>query len=173
MSKNKIRDTKFWEYFQPLIDALIDLGGSGRPSEVKELIAIKLNISEEEQSEQISSGQSRYGNKVDWARLYLAKVGYIDSSARGVWTITENGRYTKLTNEDAVQIVQKIRKQTTEERKKHSETTDITGEGKKGDTSEIPDDDNSHRTILLHKLLDLPADGFERLCQRLLREIWF
>jgi restriction system protein len=43
---NKIKGPQFIQFFQPVIDALIELGGSGRPSEVKELIAEKLNITE-------------------------------------------------------------------------------------------------------------------------------
>ena len=151
----------------------MELGGSGQPSEVKELIAAKLNITEEEQSEQISSGQSRYSNKVDWARFYLVKVGFIDSSTRGVWILTEKGRTAQLSNDDAFQLVQNIRKQTAEERKKHPEKSHHKNGDKIDDTIEIPDEDNNHRTILLHKLMDLPADGFERLCQRLLRESGF
>src|SRR5688572_23114691 len=97
MSENSnIKGPQFIQYFQPVIDALIELGGSGQPSEVKEVIADKLNISEDEQGEQIASGASRFSNKVDWARFYLAKAGYIDASTRGVWSLTENGQNVRL-----------------------------------------------------------------------------
>jgi restriction system protein len=173
MVKKNVRNTQFWQFFQPLIDTLMELGGSGQRSEVKDLIAAKLNITEEEQSEQISSGQSRYSNKIDWARLYLAKVGLIDSSTRGVWTLTEKGRTAKLSNDEAFQLVQLIRKQAAEERKHLLEISQSGNSENIDDTIEIPDEDNNHRTILLHKLMELPADGFERLCQRLLRESGF
>lgn len=173
MVKNIVRDTQFWQFFQPVIDALKELGGSGQPSEVKELIAEKLNITEEEQSEQISSGQSRFSNKVDWARFYLAKVDYIDSSIRGVWSLTEKGRNAQLSNDEAFQLVQDIRKQVSGERKKHVEKLPTSPEKKNGIAVELPDEDDNHRIILLGKLMSLPADGFERLCQRLLRESGF
>lgn len=35
---------KFVQYFSPVIQALKDLGGSGRPSEVRDVIATQLNI---------------------------------------------------------------------------------------------------------------------------------
>jgi len=63
---------KFVSYFQPVIDALIEIGGSGRPSEVKDLISESLNISDEELGAQINSGASRFSKNVDWARFYLA-----------------------------------------------------------------------------------------------------
>jgi len=83
-----IRGPQFVQFFQPVVDALMELGGSGQPSEVKEIIADKLNIPDEEQSEQIASGASRFSKNVDWARFYLAKAGNIDASKRGVWSLT-------------------------------------------------------------------------------------
>ena len=50
MTKNRIHETSFWHFFQPVIDALNDLGGSGQPTEVKDLIAEKMKLSEEEQN---------------------------------------------------------------------------------------------------------------------------
>src|SRR5438094_3050455 len=83
----------FVKYIGPVVDALRELGGSGRPDEVRAVIARDLHISDAEQSEPLPSGvQTRFENRVHWARFYLAKRGYIDSSQRGVWTLTEKGR---------------------------------------------------------------------------------
>lgn len=50
-------------------------------------------MSDAEQSETLASGvQTRFENQVHWARFYLAKAGYIDSSQRGVWSLTEKGQ---------------------------------------------------------------------------------
>lgn len=173
MVKNNIRDTQFWQFFQPVIDALKELGGSGQPSEVKEIIAEKLKISEDEQSEQISSGASRFSNKVDWARFYLVKSDFIDASTRGVWSLTEKGQNAHLTNDEAYQLVQNIRHLFSGERKKQKGKS-LTPLVSKNDISEEPhDEEYNHRTTLMEKLMSLPADGFERLCQRLLRESGF
>jgi len=172
MAKNNIRGPQFVQYFQPVIDALIELGGSGQPSEVKELIAEKLNITEDEQGEQISSGESRFSSKVSWARFYLVKADLIDSSTRGVWSLTEKGRNAKLSNEEALHLFQNIHQQFATNGKKRKEKPNVTPDNK-NTSDELPDDDNDHRTILLEKLMSLPADGFERLCQRLLRESGF
>lgn len=167
------RGPQFVQYFQPVIDALMELGGSGRPSEVKELIIEKLNISEDELDETISSGISRFSNKVDWARFYLAKADFIDASTRGVWSLTEKGRNAQLSNTEAFQIFQKIHEQFSIEKKRQKENVTVSSQKNKIISNEIPDEDNDHRIILIKRLIDLPASGFERLCQRLLRESGF
>ena len=82
---------KFVSYFWPVIEALKKLGGSACPAEVREEIAAKLGISDAAQAETLQSGFPRFDNQVAWARFYLVKAGIIDSSSRGVWTLTEKG----------------------------------------------------------------------------------
>ncbi|WKZ49990.1 MAG: restriction endonuclease [Anaerolineales bacterium] len=166
MSTNAQKGPQFVRYFQPVIDALISLGGSGRPEEVGEKIVEQLGLSGDVLSEQTSSGQSRFSNKVNWARFYLVRAGLIDSSVRGVWNLTEKGRTASMTNEQAVELFQQIHKQ-------------FVGERKKSKTDKSVEEDDAipetldHRESLLKLLLGLSADGFERLCQRLLRESGF
>lgn len=74
---------QFIKYFPHVISALKDLGNSGTPPEVRELIAEKLQLSEDELNEQMHSGASRFDNHIAWAKFYLAKAGYIDASKRG------------------------------------------------------------------------------------------
>ncbi|HEV8366921.1 MAG TPA: winged helix-turn-helix domain-containing protein [Pyrinomonadaceae bacterium] len=93
MSKEFSGAPQFVKYFAPLLDALQQLGGSGRVDEVRSVIAQRLNLSEEEQSEQLpSKTQARFDNQVHWARFYLTKVGLLGSSQRGVWTLTKKGQ---------------------------------------------------------------------------------
>ena len=129
---NGISGPQFVQYFQPVIDALNQLGGSGRPSEVKEIIAEALIISDEEQNEQISSGASKFGKNVDWARYYLAEAGFIDRSVRGVWSLTESGRHVSLNQDQALSLFQEIHKKYAENRKKSTKIrTKNEGENKK------------------------------------------
>lgn len=171
MSGNQIRGPKFIQFFQPVIDALIELGGSGQPSEVKEVIADKLNIPENEQSDQIASGMSRFSKNVDWARFYLAKAGYIDASTRGVWSLTETGRGIKLSSTDTFKLFQDIHQIFSVEKRKQKDKTSKIEVVEILD--EIPDEEDGHREILIKTLLGLSPEGFERLCQRLLRESGF
>lgn len=115
------------------------------------------------------SGSSRFDNQVSWARYYLVRSGYIDASRRGVWALTDNGRTTEaLTETEITDLVQAV----------------IAEWGGRADTEEEPAPEASperppdevatdHRTQLLTILQSLPATGFERLCQRLLREAGF
>jgi restriction system protein len=78
-----------------------------------------------------------------------------------------------LSNDQAFQLVQNIRQLYSDERKKQKEKPSTPSVSKNDIPDELHDEDNNHRTIVLKKLMSLPADGFERLCQRLLRESGF
>src|SRR5712675_1829298 len=97
----KKEGAKFLRYFGPLLDALRALGGSGTPDEVVERIAQDLKIPDDVQNELLPSGEPRFRNQVAWARLYLVREGLIDSSKRGIWSLTERGRATKLAADGA------------------------------------------------------------------------
>jgi restriction system protein len=167
--KHKQNGPQFLRFFQPVIEALQDLGGSGRPSEVIDWIATKMNVSEEEQNEQLESGQSRFANEIHWARFYLAKTGYIDSSKRGVWSLTEKALSAKLSQHDVRTIFQEVQDAAKREEKRKPTPADeetISSES-------LVEKQADYRSELMGILQDLPADGFERLCQRLLRESGF
>ncbi len=152
----------------PIIDALRDLGGSGRPDEVRELVARTLRISDEEQSKQLPSGvQTRFENQVHWARFYLAKAGYIDSSQRGVWTLTEKARALgTVTIDQARQIAKEVSAQM-----KLSPAHDVVPVPDTEQSNALPP--GNYREEVAAKLQSLSSDGFERFCQRLLRESGF
>lgn len=173
MARKETQGPQFVRYFVPVIEALKVLGGSGRPSEVRDKIAEMLRLSEEQQSGTLESGQSRFDNQVAWARFYLVKSGYLDSSTRGVWRLTDKGRNVTLNQRQALQILKEVRQQ-------FVSVDSSTPESAATSPSEIPEggevltpDDDNHRVKLLNILRNLPPDGFERLCQRLLRESGF
>jgi restriction system protein len=159
----------FVSYMGPTLEALKDLGGSGRPAEVMDWIANALDVTDEHQFEMLSSGQTRFANQVHWARFYLSKAGYIDSSQRGVWSLTRKGLSTTMNHDMALTVFDEVRAAIKKEQELQTEVEE--------DDSEIeglePPDPRNYRTSLMETLLDLPAGGFERLCQRLLRESGF
>src|SRR5258706_9858059 len=112
MAKKTAQGPKFVGYFWPLIEVLEKLGGSARPSEVREELVRTLNISEEAQEDTLPSGFPRVDNQVAWARFYLSKAGIIDSSARGVWTLTEKGQALgSMTQPEALELFRAVHKQ--------------------------------------------------------------
>lgn len=165
--KTKKVTSQFARYLGPVIAAIRDLGGSGRPDEVRAVIARQLQMSEVEQSEPLPSGvQTRFENQVHWARFYLAKAGYIDSSQRGVWTLTEKGRQLgEVTDDDVQVIVKDVNAQT-------RGAADEEADAAPSPSGAVPAAGN-YREELAQTLQALPAAGFERFCQRLLRESGF
>lgn len=157
---------QFLKYFIPIVEALKDLGGSGTASEIIDLAIDKLGISEKEQQATIKNGESKIRNQAQWARLYLAKSGYISASQRGIWTLTKKGLDEPLTEDKAMEIIREQRR--------------IYRLSKKGSIKTAkPQEDSENQPNLFHEedllsvLLQLPPDGFERVCQRLLREAGF
>jgi len=164
---------KFVSYFWPLVEALKKLGGSARPAEVREEIAAKLGISDTAQEETLQSGFPRFDNQVAWARFYLVKAGIIDSSSRGVWRLTEKGRaLTHLAHQEALEMFKNVHAEFHVDR-----GVEETPEAEEAETAPPQDAASpaaiNYRQQLLEILRSLPPSGFERFCQRLLRESGF
>ena len=118
-----------FQYIIPIVEVLKELGGSGRAGEVTDLVVEKLDISESEINETISSGQSRIKNQIQWARFILVKTGYLKSSIRGVWSLTEKGFKAELTKEYLLYLYGQ-RKQIEKEYRKQRKEGNGSGESK-------------------------------------------
>lgn len=162
--------TKFLRYFGPLLDALRKLGGSGRPDEVVDQIATDMRLSDDEQNDIVPSGGSRLKTNVAWARFYLVREGLLDSSKRGIWSLTEKGRTAHLTVEQAGEIFARWVKVFDQQRKSKNNQSEPIAEQVAEATGAAP---NDYRVEALQVLLSLPPAGFERLAQRILREAGF
>lgn len=160
----KAKGPQFIRFLKPIIEVLREADGSGTSSEVTDKVIERLDISDREQSIILKSGQSRVYNQVHWARMYLVHGGIIDSSKRGVWTLTEEGSKIDLETFDPLVFFKSVQKQ---------HATRKGGEESTGDLDQRSGGDGDHKTVLLEVLKSLPAAGFERLCQRLLRENGF
>ena len=171
MARKSSGGPKFVKLFAPLLQALVVLGGSGQPDEVKEEIIKQLGVSDEVLASTTSSGSSRFINQVHWARFYLAAAGYLADSARGVWTISELGRQHAAMNQDeALAIFRDVRSMNNWRGGKSGDV-----EADEGDAIDIESSPTAtgYREQLLAILLSIPPGGFERLCQLLLRESGF
>jgi len=169
MAKKKNSHAEFVRWFGPLLDALRQLGGSAKPREAADIIAEKLDLHEDKLNELLNSGQSRYYNQVAWARQYLAWEGLLDTSQHGIWELSSKGENTKLTDEQAREIFLKWvdihRKAKLDKSEK-----EIIEEQEEGEPDDIQP---TNLADLLQVLQSLTPDGFERICQRLLRESGF
>jgi restriction system protein len=167
---NKSKGPQFIRFFKPIIEVLKELGGSGTVSEVIDRVIEKMKIPESEQEKTLKGGQSRVRNQIQWARFYLVQAGLIDSSKRGVWSLTDKGLSTETSDTafDVLGTFKTIHKRFEKPRKIKDQIKMIEGEVEEEEI-EPPD----HRTNLLNLIKSLPPNGFERLSQRLLRESGF
>jgi restriction system protein len=167
----KKSNAEFVKWFGPLLDALRDLGDSGRPREVYARIAKNLALPDEVLDETLKSGASRFHNQVAWARQYLVWEGLVDSSKRGTWTLTEEGRTAHLTNSEATRIFLKWVAIHAETRKR-KQAREIDQPQEEDETA--PGGLATEEAVdLLATLRSLSPLGFEKVCRELLRESGF
>ncbi len=82
---------KFFEFFEGFLKAISD-GELHTAKEVRDTIAITMNISDTDRAEMIPSGkQSTFDNRIAWARTYLDRAGLIETPQRGKYRITQAG----------------------------------------------------------------------------------
>ena len=82
--------------FQAIMLPLLELAGDDEIHSLSDAVgklADKLDLSEEERTELLPSGQQpTFYNRVGWARTYLKKAGLLTDPRRGHFRITERGR---------------------------------------------------------------------------------
>ncbi|HEV7923919.1 MAG TPA: restriction endonuclease [Verrucomicrobiae bacterium] len=153
----------------PVLAALLHLGGSGSIDEIYERVVQNLRLPEDVLAVlhgPETSNQTEVQYRLAWARTYLKKYGAITNSSRGVWSLTK----PDLTSIDPKQVQRTvIENDKKDKRAKPEPNTPPTG-----DETESPDEAQSWRAKLyriLTKVID--PSSFERLIQRLLRESGF
>ncbi len=81
--------------FQTLMLPLLQLSGDGEVHYIHDAVnelADKYNLTEEERSKLLSSGQQPvFYNRVGWSRTYLKKAGLLQDPKRGYFQITDRG----------------------------------------------------------------------------------
>jgi restriction system protein len=148
------------DMFNPLLSALRELGGSGSNSEIEDKVAEILKLSDDDINIIHKGNRSKFSYRLAWTRNYLKRYGLLENSSRGVWSLTKQGYETEKVDQTEVnKAVKEIDK-----REKTSEIVDI-NEG--AETGEEWQDE------LLETIKKIEPDQFERLGQRLLRELGF
>ncbi len=148
-------------FLNPILISLKELGGSAHISEIEEQIINDLKLTEN-QINQIHNGtRTKLNYDLAWARTYLKKYGLIENSSTGVWALTEEGK--KCNKIDEKSLIRKVQKQNFIE--KYGVKTINSNE-------EIVDEAD-WEDKLLEIIKNISPDAFERLCQRLLRELGF
>lgn len=92
------RESKFTPvrvYWRPMLEALVELGGSARSEDVIRRVGKKLELvlTEADRESLPSGGELRWRNRIAFQRENMKRQGLIrDDSPRGTWEITEAGR---------------------------------------------------------------------------------
>ena len=168
----KKAQAEFIRWFGPLLDALRDLGDSGRPREVSARIAKNLNLTDELLDQTLKSGGSKFHNQVAWARQYLVWEGMLDSSRHGTWTLTEKGRNAHLGDKESRDVFLKWVSIHAETRKQKREAQEPEEELRPpGEPAE--ETNEVEKLDLLSTLRSISPTGFEKVCRELLRESGF
>ena len=159
---------KFHQLMNPLIKALINLGGSGNIDEIYEEIITLEKFDEETLAVMHNpekSNQTEIGYRLAWARTYLKKAGYLENSSRGIWALTDKAR--QVSEIDSREIVNYVRSLD-----KKASTTN--GSPSDPESDDSPEEASTWRENLHHILTKkIGPEAFERLTQRMLRELGF
>jgi len=168
----KQKRTEFVKWMGPILDALRTLGGSGTPKEVTGRIIIDQKVSDETLGEKISSGMSKFQNQVYWGRQYLVWEGFLESTKKGIWKLSEKGYKTHLTEDDSHKIFLKWVGIYTERRKQRQSTTRNEPEPviEEIDIDETTGVKTDYKQELLSILRNMKPLNFEKFSLLLLRE---
>ena len=158
---------QFIRYMLPILHVLREMGGSAAAAEVTDAVIEREQLPERLLEQTNKNGQSKVRNQIAWARMYLVHSGHIDASQRGIWKLTEKGQRDDLIGLDAGDLFRAVQRG----------FRDSAGGGISGKPEAVedtpPDLLDAEEMALLPVIQQLSPSGFERLCQRLLREHGF
>ena len=167
--KKDIQVPAYNEMMNELFQAIKELGGSGSIKEINdktiEILGLSPDVCEIMHND---SNQTEVEYRLAWTRTYMKKVGILENSSRGIWSLTAIGQ--NLQNIDPDSIVKQVREMTFLPNDKNANLTD---DNLENDGIDVPDEMQTWREKLRNVLLSLKPDAFERLTQRLLRESGF
>jgi restriction system protein len=99
---------QFTRFLFPILYVLRDMGGSATAAEVTDAVIERENLPEALLEQTNKNGQSKVRNQIAWARMYLVHAGYIDSSVRGVWRLTEKGQQEDMAQLNAASLCRDV-----------------------------------------------------------------
>jgi len=161
---------KYDDLFNPTLKAIKNLGNSGSVSEIEDEIIKILNLNENAINEIHRESTTKLTYRLAWARNYLKRYGLLENSSRGVWALTEDGKKTNEVNKEKVKkfVVKKDKDERLEKNHKNLEK-----DSPKIDDKPEEIDEFTWQDKLLESIRNIEPMQFERLCQRLLRELGF
>lgn len=179
---DEVKVPTYVEMAWPTLQVLEQRGGSASRREIDASIAKIMNLSDEVLEQLQGSGPMlKVDYTASWARTYLKKMGAINNSRHGVWSLTDYGRQLDSGTDFAERFREIAREASKRSRSKGTATEsapDSLGAGDQQDDLPVdpegdPAGEDAWDGILLRILRTMPPDAFERLCQRVLRDHGF
>jgi len=157
------------DLFNPTLQALHSLGGSGTNLEIHDEVVKILGLSDEQIQllhDPGNSQKTKIAVRLAWTRTWLKRIGVIDNRVEGVWALTRQGQQTRALNPADVQAA-------TVKKSEQKDWLRLSEDGGIEANSEKIDDTEQWRATIYDLLMQMKPAGFERLVQRMLRESGF
>lgn len=151
---------KYDDLINPCFQVIKKLGGSAKNDEINEELISMLNLKDNEINDIHRNSTTKLEYRSAWARTYLKNAGYIENSSRGVWSITELGNKIDKVDNNSIKIEARAKMNN------KNENTNI-------DVEDNDVDDYNWQDEILDTIKKITPEKFEKLCQRLLRELGF
>jgi len=160
---------KYDDLFNPTLSALQQLGGSGSIPEIEEAVITILQLTENQINDIHRNSTTKLTYRLAWARNYLKRFGLLENSSRGVWSLTETGIKTKSVNKEIVKrkVVELDRAERIQKETISTEEISVNAE------ADVEIQKFTWQEEIIEELQKMSPSSFERLCQRLLRELGF
>lgn len=176
-------------FLLPTLQAVASLGGSGAiPEIVAGMIEVACFTDEQQDVLHLGGPKTEIAYRTAWAQTYLKRLGLLENSNRGVWSLTEEGaqflrepgKTDRERSEELAQMRALLRREDRARRaaQSHASKTspdDEVLESDEGETELRGDERRSWKEQLIATLTssDFSPAQFERLARRLLREAGF
>ncbi|MDE2686842.1 MAG: restriction endonuclease [Chloroflexota bacterium] len=161
------------DLMKPTLRAIHELGGSASIHEITPRVIEDLGLTQPI-TERPHEGDNRteLEYRLAWSRTRLKDAGFIENSARGIWSLTAEGsRISKSEFQENSEISDDSHDRLTDEAFA-ALVPDMTSSDEPVE-EDLGAEDYEWRQQLMATLLTIPPKAFERLCQRLLRESGF
>ena len=154
---------KYAELYNPLLEAIHALGGSGSIEEIDNKVIELENYPVEITDVLHGEGpRTEIEYRLAWAKTNLKKYGLLENSSRGIWSIVNEKSHVKTVDPKSVASTV-----LTSSKNKKAKNED------ENNSIEPSFEEKSWQEELIDVLLSLSPSAFERLIQRVLRESGF
>lgn len=162
---------KYKDLLNPTLQALRELGGSANSNEIEEKIIENLKLTENQINEIHKGSRTKLNYQLAWAKNNLKNAELLENSSRGIWSLSEKGKSVDIVNES--ELLKSVFEKNIKKKYKINSSQKEDNDELNLDIEDIEINQIKWEDELLEIIKNISPDAFERLCQRLLRELGF